>query len=136
MRSGDALLDALIARSLDPAEFSHRDHVAAAFAALDRFEFFQAMLVYADGLRDLARRAGVPDKFNATVTAAFMSLIAEHKAEGFRDPDEMLRAHPQLLSHDLLGRWFSANRMTTDLARRIAVMPDQVVALQAQPEQG
>ena len=129
MRSGDELLDALIDRTLQPGGFSHRDHVAAAFAALSRFEFFEAMRVYADGLRALTVRAGVPEKFNATVTMTFMSLIAEMMAEGFEDADALLAEHPDLVAPGLMGRWYSKGRVASGLAKRIAVMPDRVAAL-------
>jgi len=128
-RNSQELLTGLIEVSLDPAAFSHRDHVAAAFGALERFEFFTAMQVYADGLRALTVKAGVPEKFNATVTLAFISLIAEKMAEGYDDADAMLAAHPELLRRDLLGAWYSKGRISSDLARRVAVLPDRIVAL-------
>jgi hypothetical protein len=130
MQSADDLLADLMAGTLDPGGFSHRDHVAAGFGALRKFEFFEAMRVYADGLRNLTVKAGVPEKFNATVTMAFMSLIAE-KMHGFDDPDAMIAAHPELIAPGLMGTWFSHDRLTSDIARRVAVMPDRGVALNA-----
>ncbi len=129
MRNGDELLDSLIDGSLEPDGFSHRDHLAAAFSALRRFEFFQAMRVYADGLRALTARAGVPEKFNATVTMTFMCLVAERMDEGFEDADAMLAAHPDLLEPGLLGTWYSKGRIGCALARQVAVMPDRVAVL-------
>jgi len=110
---------------LDPGGFSHRDHVATAFAALERFEFFKAAQVYADGLRALTIRAGVPEKFNATVTLTLLSVIAEKMSAGYENADALLSVHPDLLNPGLIGDWYSKDRMTCDLARRVALMPDR-----------
>ncbi|PWV99264.1 hypothetical protein DFR52_104558 [Hoeflea marina] len=120
-----AKLELMVSGELDPAGFAHADHVGVAFEALAAHDFFRALLVYADGLKMLVEKAGVPEKFNATVTFAHISLIAErmHRCPA-ATAEEFLSGNPDLLRRDLLGEHYSAGRVDTELARRIALLPD------------
>jgi hypothetical protein len=119
-------LQALCDGVLDPEDFSHRDHVGIAFAALDRYGFFDGLAMVAEGLRGLARKAGAEDKFNATVTLAFVSLIAERMlAAEYPDAEAFLRDNPDLLRRDLLSRWYSRERLASPVARATALLPDR-----------
>jgi hypothetical protein len=93
----DEMFDALCRGTLDPEGFSHRHHVGTGFAALRRHEFFEATHLYATGLRSVVAKAGVPEKYNATVTLAFMSLIAE-RMDGKDNAEAFLQANPDLLT--------------------------------------
>ena len=46
-------LDALIADTLAPSEFSHLDHVGVGYEALRGHEFFEAVTIVAQGLSRL-----------------------------------------------------------------------------------
>ena len=117
------LFDQMEAGTLDPASFSHRDHVICACEALDRFEFFEATARYARGLKALTEKAGVPEKFNATVTFAFMSEIAERKQSDTGPTESFPDRHPELMrAETVLGRYPDA-MLKTDLARRVALLP-------------
>ncbi|MBU4529981.1 MAG: hypothetical protein KUA43_03425 [Hoeflea sp.] len=109
---------------LDPAGFRHADHVGVAYEALLRDGFFKALLIYAEGLTALVEEAGLPDKFNATVTFAYMSAIAErmhrHPAASAQD---FISANPDLLSGAVLDRHSKA-RLNSELARQVALPPD------------
>ena len=121
----DAILDALLAGQVDPAEFRHRDHVAAALAALRRYEFFEATERYARALRALVAQAGVPEKYNATLTLIFMSLVAEaHEASPTADADRLLTEHPALRDVGAVRARYSAGRLDAAHARRCVVLPD------------
>lgn len=122
-----ACLAALDDGALDPASFSHRDHVALAYEALRQDEFFAAAARIARGLRALAARAEVPEKFSATVTLAFLCLIAERMAESRADSAEaFLAANPDLLTGAPLARFYSPSRLADPRARGIALLPDRV----------
>jgi hypothetical protein len=109
--------------------FTHEDHIGVAWRMLTDHEFLEASRRYADGLRSLAIRAGVPEKFNMTITMAFMSLIAERIARAPGAPfDKFLANNPDLTSHGLLDRWYSKGRLNTDLARSAFLMPDRAGA--------
>ena len=119
------LARAFEAGALDPAAFLHRDHVAVACDMLLRYDFLEATARYAAGLRSLAATAGVPEKFNATITLAFLSLIAERmRTTEHADYDDFIARNRDLLSKDLLGEWYSPERLRSDLARRVFLLPD------------
>ena len=120
------LLEAFEANTLDPAGFKHRDHVAAAFEMLRRYDFLEASARYASGLRAITEKAGVPEKFNATITLAFMSLIAERMdAAGYDDFNAFEAANADLASMSVLEQWYSKDRMTSDAARKMFLLPDK-----------
>ena len=67
----------------------------------------------------------MPRKFNATITLAFMSLIAERMATTqYVDYDDFITSNPDLLSKDVLEQWYSPERLSSILARSIFLMPD------------
>ncbi len=120
-------LDRLIDGALDAESFSHRDHVGIAFVALDRFEFFEALYKVADGLRDLATRAAVPEKFNASITFYFMSLIAERKSNAhYESAADFIEANPDLLQSSIITDVMRGPRMQSDLAKIVPLFPDRV----------
>lgn len=121
----ETLLRDFEARSLDPAAFRHREHVAVAYEMLRRYDFIEAAARYGAGLQALTAKAGLPHKFNTTVTLAFMSLIAERMATtAHRDVEHFIAANPDLLSKALLERWYPPERLGSDLAREVFLMPE------------
>ncbi|MEM8752771.1 MAG: hypothetical protein AAGF90_07335 [Pseudomonadota bacterium] len=120
------MLDALLSGTLDPASFSHRDHVGVAFEALSRHEPMEALARLSDALRRLAARAGAPEKFNATITFAYVSLIAERRAEGgFATADAFIDANADLLDAAALTARYTSGRLHSPLARRAPLLPDR-----------
>lgn len=128
----DDMLAALHGGSLPKSGFTHRHHIGIAVAALRRYPFFQALWVVADGLQRLTARAGVPEKFNATITLASMSLIAERLA---RNPqvtaDQLMESYPEVLSLHLIQSLYTPDRLTSDIARRTGLLPIATAALTA-----
>ena len=111
--------------TLDPAAFSHRDHIAVACVMLRRDDFLEAAAKYGAGLKSLAARAGVPEKFNATITLAFLSLIAERmRTTDHSDFDDFIARNRDLLAKGVLEPWYSPERLGSDLARSVFLMPD------------
>ncbi|MGB0900114.1 hypothetical protein [Halocynthiibacter sp.] len=111
--------------SLDPATFTHRDHVICAAYALQNYDFFEAAHLYASGLKALVTKAGVPEKFNATVTFAFLSVIAQKMVLHPDVPAEDLPdCCPELLQKDVLTVWYTKEILASDMARKIPVLPE------------
>lgn len=117
----DSVLDALIDGTLSPLDFDHAAHVGAAHVALGRYEFFEAAAVFAAGLRSLSVRAGVPEKYNATITFAFLSLIAERMRD--EDAATFVERHGSGGLEALLAAGYRRDRLESDLARRVALLP-------------
>ncbi|QBF30266.1 hypothetical protein [Thalassococcus sp. S3] len=123
------MLDQLIDARLSPDGFTHAHHIGLAVAALDRFEFFEAVHVVARGLRHLATAAGVPEKFNATTTLAYMTLIAERRARDRQtDIETFAAAQNDLVDGSALRNYYSSETLCSDLARSIPLLPDRVPA--------
>jgi len=122
-------LDELINDTLDAGGFRHVDHIGVAYEALDRNGFFDALHIVAKGIDNAATRAGATDKFNATITAAFMSIIAERmEAQDYRDAQDFIDRNPDLVAGKPLKGFYSRERLVSDQARRVALMPDLVGA--------
>ena len=112
-------------QQINPAEFRHVDHVAVAYAMLRRYDFIEATARYADTIRAIATKAGAPKKFNTTITLAFMSLIAERmETTGHLGYEDFITQNQDLLAKEILAHWYSPERLQSDLARQIFLMPD------------
>jgi hypothetical protein len=120
-----ALLSAFCEGRIDNAQFHHAEHVEVAFEMLDRHTFVDAAAAFARGLRAIAEKAGKPHLYNETVTVAFLSMIAEAKQHATSFPDLARRA-PELMSKEVIRTWYSPERLGTDAARRVFLMPDRI----------
>ncbi|MEM7076980.1 MAG: hypothetical protein AAF484_17980 [Pseudomonadota bacterium] len=117
------MADQMEDHTLTPDGFSHRAHLGVAFEILRRHDVFDAMAIYARGLRHLTRVAGVPEKFNATITLAFMSLVAQRMAgTDHNGAEEFLSANPDLLDKSVLTDLFPENVLHSDLARTVPLI--------------
>ncbi|GHD99477.1 hypothetical protein U879_08140 [Defluviimonas sp. 20V17] len=118
------ITQAFEAGSVDAAAFHHEQHVRVAFDLLRKYDFIDAAATYAKGLRAIAASAGAPEKFNLTITYAFLSLIAERLAAS---PDATFEAfvsqNPELLSKHLLEQWYGRERLRGPLARSVFLLP-------------
>jgi hypothetical protein len=123
--SAITLTDQFEARSIEPAAFGHVDHVAVALEMLGRYPFVEACSRYAETIKAMAEGVGAPEKFNATITIAFMSLIAERRERSAtKDLIAFLDESPELLDRNLLKQWYSNERLHSTLARRQFLLPD------------
>ncbi len=119
------LARAFEAGELAPEAFKHADHVAVAYEMLSAYEFLDACSRYAASIKVLAERAGAPEKYNATITLAFLSLIAERIALGrHAGCEEFMAQNGDLTSRDVLLQWYSPQRLTCDTARAVFLLPD------------
>lgn len=113
---------------LHTCDFGHADHIGVAFQALEEETFFDALALFARGIQGAATRAGAADKFNATVTFAYMSLIAERReASTYANADEFIARNKDLKSPGALAKWYSKERLAGRLASRIALLPDRPI---------
>lgn len=109
---------------LSPEGFDHRAHLGAAYEIITRHDVFEGMAIYARGLRDLTLAAGVPEKFNATVTLGFLSLTAERAAtRSYRDAAHFLEENEDLLTAKALQDHYTSEQLQTELARRVPLLP-------------
>lgn len=110
---------------IDASTFGHIDHVGVAYEMLRSYDFLNASARYAECINTIATRAGASRKFNTTITLAFLSLIAERMEATCHDTfDDFIAQNQELLSGDLLAKWYSPERLGSNLARTVFLMPD------------
>lgn len=95
------------------------------FEMLRRHDFAESALRFSSTLRTMTKRVGKPQAFHQTVTLAFLSLIAERLAAAdYADFDAFAHANADLFAKNILSRWYSAERLASDAARRTFLLPE------------
>ena len=121
-----ALLDQFETFDVNPAEFGHRQHVQVAFEMLHKYGYLEACGKYAHAINTIATNAGAADKFNVTITFAFLSLIAERiYANTALNFEAFLDENPDVLSKHALDKWYSSDELATDFARTHFLLPSK-----------
>ena len=109
---------------IDPARFPHREHVRVGYELLERHLFPEALLHLARGLRRLAARAGHPEVYHETITAAFLALIAERRlGDRYLSWDDFAERNPDLFRKKLLEEIYDPNVLKSSQARLTCVLP-------------
>jgi hypothetical protein len=109
----------------DAERFGHREHVQLTWLAVRRHGAADATDIVSDGIRALATRAGRPQKYHATVSRAWVELVAHHVDElPEADFDDYLAHNPALLDKRLLTRFYSSRTLAAAPARTGWVEPD------------
>jgi len=86
---------------------------------LDKYDFIEAVNRYATTIRAMAEKHGAPEKYHATITFAFMSLMAERRAQQHTgDVVEFLSLNPDSLRRAILQSRYSTERLNASLARQ------------------
>jgi hypothetical protein len=105
--------------------FGHRQHVHLTWLAVRRFGTDAAVDVISEGIQRTARYAGVPQKYNATVSRAWVELVGHHaEHSGSADFGSFADQHPALLDKKLLTRFYRSSTLASDQARAGWVKPD------------
>jgi hypothetical protein len=109
---------------LEPARFRHRDHVRLGYELLSRWSLGDAISRFSSGLRLLAAKAGRPQLYHETITVAFLALINERRVGGTSaNWLDFQRENPDLLEKRCLEKWYGAEQLESDLARRAFCLP-------------
>jgi hypothetical protein len=125
-----AFVAAFRAATLPDDAFHHRDHVRMAWLYLRLFGFEDAVARFTADLRAFAAAHGVPQLFHATITVAYLSILAERLQ---LTPDStweaFAAAHADVLAWkpSILDRYYTVERLWSDAARARFLMPDRVL---------
>jgi hypothetical protein len=107
------------------AGFGHREHLELAWTLLGRLSAPVASVAIRQVLRDLAATHGMPDRFHATITEAWVRVVARHRqilpGDSFED---FVSLHPMLLDPGLISCHYGAGVLARDEPRRTWVEPD------------
>ena len=105
--SDDEFVTAFEECRLAPANFHHADHVRLAWIYAGRYRAAAAEVRLLRGIRRLATKAGVPEKFRHTTTVAWARLVAASRtAAGAQQAfGEWIASHPEFLERRLLEKY-------------------------------
>ena len=108
--------------------FHHAQHVQVAWSYLRRYPLAEALARFSAGLQRFAAAQGATGMYHETITVAFVLLINE-RLDGDRGSnwDAFAARHPDLLAWkpSVLDRYYTAETLWSDRARRVFVMPDR-----------
>jgi hypothetical protein len=117
-------LRAFEAGAMDPAQFPHSEHVRFGYEILDRYSFGEAISRFSRGLKLLTAKAGKPELYHETITVAFLALINERRARGWAQSwGEFKASNADLFDKRCLEKWYGAEQLRSDLARRAFCLP-------------
>ncbi len=110
-----------------PSAFRHLDHIGVAYEMFNQYGFLSTLTKFSEAIEAMATKAGAPEKFNVTITVAFLSVIAERlnrtKHSTF---DEFIVSNADLLEKHVLKNWYSEERLCSSLARGQFLLPDKI----------
>jgi hypothetical protein len=127
MHHADPEFAAILPTIAGPAgQFGHREHINLAFWAVRRYGMPDATGRICAWIQQLTAYQRVPQKYNHTVSRAWMEIVAQHVAA---DPDcadfrVFADRHLALLDKRLLGRHYRSATLASVRARRDWVEPD------------
>jgi len=105
--------------------FGHRQHVHLTWLAVRRYGNDAAVRIISEGIQRTTRYAGVPQKYNATVSRAWVELVGHHTGQtDTADFGTFAAQHPALLDKKLLTRFYRSSTLASDPARTGWVPPD------------
>ena len=130
MKNGESTtadeLRALETGALDPSKFPHGEHVRLAYGMLERYPFGEAVSRFSRGVKLLAVKAGRPEVYHETITVAFLAVIGERRARARSNNwPEFIASNRDLFDKRCLGKWYEAEQLGSDLARRTFCLPAQ-----------
>jgi hypothetical protein len=123
----------LIARfedgTLAGEEFHHVEHVRVAYLYLCRYPVLEALHRFSTSLMNFAAQKGKPERYNETITWAFLFLIRDRmaRAGGKQSWIEFATGNPDLMNWEdhVLKKYYRAETLSSDLARRTFLFPDK-----------
>ena len=110
-----------------PADlFHHREHIRVAWLYLKSSDASRAAERMSEGIRRFANHQGATQKYQHTLTLAWMRLVAAalvETPEGYTF-EQFLAAHPDLDDKNVLAKYYSNELMQTNAAAEGWVEPD------------
>ena len=114
--------------TLEAEGFNHEAHILVGWWYLQEHDLLQAIARFADALRRLTRKLGVPSKYHETITWFYLIKIAE-RCSGAAPADwpAFKAANPDLFEWNpsLVQQYYSESLLSSEVARRMFVFPDR-----------
>jgi hypothetical protein len=116
--------------TLPNESFHHADHVKMAFLYLQKYPPLEALQRFSCSLKNFAGAHGKSDRYNETVTWAFLLLIRERLGRaGYSQSWSEFAANNQDLLHwqdHILKKYYRAETLGSPLAKNIFLFPDNL----------
>jgi hypothetical protein len=120
--SDDEFLEAFHSCRLENCEFRHADHLRLAWLHLRRAPFEAALGSVRTGIQRFAAHHRVAHLYHATITTAWVHLLATHHERSF---EEFLRQNDHKLTIDLLHQFWTPELLAGEEARTEWTPPDR-----------
>jgi len=127
MTPPESAFQTLLGEVAAAGRFGHREHVHLTWLLVRRYGVPDAISLMSQGLRRTARYAGVPQKYNETLSRAWVELVGHH-TEAERDETDFgafATRHPVLLDKRLIARFYTPATLASQRARTGWVTPDR-----------
>jgi hypothetical protein len=110
---------------LPEKDFGHAAHVRAAYLYLRAMDFPAALERIRRTIRTYAAHLGKADLYHETITVAYVALIQQHMRERGEGGGwtAFARGNPELLDKSLLSKFYPAEQLASDSARKIFLLP-------------
>jgi len=120
------VFNGLVAEVMANAErFGHREQLHLTWLAIRHHGVPKGIDLVSEGIQRTARYQGVPQKYNTTVSRAWVELVGYHAAErGEDDFGNFATHHAALLDKRLLTRFYHPATLASQQARTGWVEPD------------
>jgi N-formylglutamate deformylase len=131
-----ALVRAFEACDPELGALTHAEHLRVAWHYLRHEPLGLAAERMDAGLRRFAASRGAPDRYHATITWAYVVLLAECRRELGNVPfDVVAERHPALLDHanGTVRRLYGPGQLDSALAREVFLLPRRSPMLCAAP---
>lgn len=112
---------------LGPEQFDHVGHLYMAWLHLKHFGLEEANERVCTGIRRLAEKLGVPEKFNHTLSEALMRIMAGRMQNRDEEFETFLQCNADLVDDckGVLAQHYSDECLTSAAARIGWVVPDR-----------
>jgi hypothetical protein len=125
----DAWMEQFENATLPNDSFHHADHVKMAFLYLRKYPAPEALHRFSSALTRFAKAHGKADRYNETVTWAFLLLIRERLARAGEPKswEEFAASNSDLLRWDehILKKYYRPETLSSALAKRTFLFPDR-----------
>jgi hypothetical protein len=125
----DTWMEQFESATLPNDSFHHADHVKMAFLYLRKYPAPQALDRFSSALARFAKAHGKSDRYNETVTWAFLFLIRERAARAgcSQSWEEFAASNADLLRWDehILKQYYRPETLDSALAKRTFLFPDR-----------
>ena len=122
------------AGDIDAEQFDHQAHVYIAWLYIRKYGLCGTLARFDSAIRQLVKKLGAENKYNATITVFFLIIISERSKDG-ENWEAFATRNADLLqdSRTLLTRHYTEATIFSDDARKHFQMPNKLLDTSVSP---